>query len=66
MKITRGFSIPFLVNISGCIYGDMAELVDAHDLGSCVERRDGFESLYPHHERFYERKMKMKPVKNTE
>ena len=27
----------------------MAELVDALDLGSSVERRDGFESLYLHH-----------------
>ena len=29
-------------------YADMAELVDALDLGSSVARRDGFESLYPH------------------
>ena len=29
-------------------YGDMAELVDAPDLGSGPARGDGFESLYPH------------------
>lgn len=45
----RGFSVPFLVNISGRIFGDMAELVDAPDLGSGPARGDGFESLYPHH-----------------
>ena len=28
----------------------MAELVDALDLGSSIERCDGFESLYPDHE----------------
>ena len=29
-------------------YADMAELVDAPDLGSGAARCDGFESLYPH------------------
>ena len=47
MKITRGFSIPFLVNISGCIFGELAELVDAHDLGSCIERCKGSSPLFP-------------------
>ena len=43
----------FSYNISGCIYGGMAELVDALDLGSSVERRDGFESLYLHQRRCF-------------
>ena len=47
MKITRGFSVPFLVNISGRTYGELAELVDALDLGSSAARRKGSSPLFP-------------------
>ena len=43
----RGFSVPFLVNISGRIYGELAELVDALDLGSSTARRKGSSPLFP-------------------
>lgn len=33
-------------------FADMAELVDALDLGSSIARCDGFESLYPHQRSF--------------
>ena len=47
LQTNRGLSVPFLVNISGRTYGGLAELVDALDLGSSVERRAGSSPVSP-------------------